>query len=80
MIIWLQVAFKKPDNYRDFKYNTQGMLITQIFGQGFERFTGRKWADITLRKEQKQKKSFIYSLLKLFFGFGEKKVLNGNIS
>ena len=66
--------FKKPDNYRDFKYNTQGMLITQIFGQGFyERFTGRKWADITLRKEQKQKKSFIYSLLKLFFGFGDEK-------
>ena len=29
--------FKKPDNYRDFKYNTQGMLITQIFGQGFMR-------------------------------------------
>ena len=49
--------YKKPDNYQDFKYNSQGKMMTQIFGQGFyERFTGRKWAEIPLPEKHEKKK------------------------
>ena len=64
--------FKKPDNYQDFKYNSQGKMMTQIFGQGFyERFTGRKWADLPLPIDHKKKKSVIYNIFKFFFGHGD---------